>query len=149
LIFNEARDGSVAYCDGAIVDADGARRVTAAGHDLRITPGTPDVEGGTVVVQDESGRQSTISYERLLCGYVGGVGYGGWAGKDHGGRLETVETLDLSGPVQDTLVQQPLLLFDHICRIRLDDGPATVGSMQIGISRSASYQYRPQAPRSG
>ncbi len=149
LIFNEARDGSVAYCDGVIVDADGSRRLRAVGHDLILSDGTRDVEGGTVTFEDETGARSTIAYERLLRGYVGGVGYGGWAGKDHGERLETVETLDLSVPIEDTLAAQPMLLFDHICRIALDDGPPTVGSLQIGISRSSSYQYRPQPPRSG
>jgi hypothetical protein len=149
LIFNEARDGSVAYCDGRIVDENGSRRVTAAGHDLRLTPGTRDVEGGTVVIADEAGRVHTISYDRLLRGYVGGVGYGGWAGRDHGDHLETVETFDLSVAVESTLAAQPLLLFDHICRIQLDDGRPTVGSMQIGITRSTRYAYRPQALRSG
>jgi hypothetical protein len=144
LVFNEARDGSVAYCDGAVVDASGARRVTAVGHELWLTPGTRDVEGGVVTIEDELGRRHTITYQRILRGYVGGVGYGGWAGADHGDRLETVETFDLSVPVQETLAAQPLLLFDHICAVQLDDGPAATGSLQIGISRSSQYEYRPR-----
>jgi hypothetical protein len=149
VIFNEARDGSVAYCDGAVVDAQGTHRVTTVGHDLTFTPGTRDVTGGVVTVVDDRGERHDIEYERSLPGYVGGVGYGGWAGADHPDGLIENAVLDLDKPVQEILDQQPILLFDHICRVRVNTGPWTVGSCQIGITRSSSYTYRPRAVTAG
>ena len=143
IIFNEARDGSVAYCDGAIVDADGEHRIMSVGHDLHFVNGTRDVDAATITVIDDRAEAHELRYERLLPGYVGGVGYGGWAGADHGNELEESEEIRLDQPVENILAAQPIMLFDHLCRLRYGRS-TTVGSFQMGITRSASYTYRPR-----
>jgi hypothetical protein len=145
LIFNEARDGSVAYCDGAVVDPTGVHRILSVGHDLEFVGSTLDVCGGTVSLLDDGGHVHTLEYERVLPGYVGGVGYGGWAGSDLPDGLEEAERIDLSGATEDILAAQPILLFDHVCRVRLQDSDWTIGSFQMGISRSRQYEYRPRS----
>jgi len=144
LIYNEARDGSVAYCDGAVVDEHGRHRIVSAGHDLTFVEGSLDVCGGTVSVLDERGETRRVEYDRVLRGYVGGVGYGGWAGAEHPDGLLEAEVTAIDRPVEEILAAQPLLLFDHICRIRLDGGAWTTGSMQLGITRSSQFAYRPK-----
>jgi hypothetical protein len=141
LIYNEARDGSAIYMDG-VVDADGSvARIVAIGHDLEVD-GSRDICGGGVEMRDQEGRVFSLSYERLLSGYVGGVGYGGWAGVDRGEFFMEHETMDLNQPLTALLAAQPMLLFDHLCRVRIAGHGEAVGSFQAGITRSTSYTYR-------
>jgi hypothetical protein len=144
IIYNESRDGSVAYFDGAVVDAQGEHRLVALGHNLQFMPALKDIIAAEITVVDNRGTEFHISYDPLLRGYVGGVGYGGWAGADHGDSLLEVERIDLTRPVAEILEQQPILLMDHLCAIQLNGRARTVGSFQMGITRSSAYTYRPR-----
>lgn len=144
LIYNEARDGSVAYCDGAIVDDEGQHHIISVGHDLHFVATARDVDAAQVSVVDDRGLRHDLDYQRLLSGYVGGVGYGGWAGAEHPDGLFELERIDTTAPAGDLLADQPILLFDHLCRIAYRD-VRTVGSLQLGITRSSSYQYAPRS----
>ena len=116
LIYNERRDGSVAYRDGAVVDDEGQHRIVAVGHDLDFVPETRDVSAAHATVVDDRGRRHELAYERLLPGYVGGVGYGGWAGAEHpDGSSRSVTSTPQPG--REILATQPILLFDHLCQI--------------------------------
>lgn len=145
LIFNEHRDGSVAYLDGAYIDASGSAPLVAVGHDLDVRSDTRDIEGGVVMSIDSTGRRHDVQYERLLRGYVGGLGYGGWINQDRGPAFVEAERFDLSGAPEDVLARQPMLLFDHLCRVTHNGAAAGVGSFQAGITRSREYEYRPRA----
>lgn len=146
IIYNEARDGSVAYLDGAVVDGSGEHRILQVGHELDFVDGTPDVQGGRVTVVDDRGLAHELSYRRVLNGYVGGVGYGGWAGADHPDGLVQAERQDLNGPAADILAAQPLLLFDHLCTVAYAGSQAAC-SFQMGITRSRAYTYEPREVR--
>lgn len=145
LILIESRDGSVNYFDGSATTADGRSSLVAIGHDLRMDPDTRDMLGGTVDVADASGRTYRIEYaERLLRGYVGGIGYGGWQGQDRGSFFMETAAIDMTRPTADILAEQPMHLFAHLMRVNLNGGEPTVGDLEGGITRSSRYVYQPR-----
>jgi hypothetical protein len=144
LILVESRDGSVAYFDGTATTGSGRKRLVSIGHDLVMDPVTRDMLGGTVEVADSDGRVYRVEYvERLLRGYVGGIGYGGWQGQDRGAIFSESDSIDMKRPTAEILAEQPMHLFAHLMRVTLD-GQETVGDLEGGITRSSRYVYRPR-----
>jgi hypothetical protein len=145
LILIEARDGSITYFDGSATTVSGRSSLVSVGHNLRMDPGTRDMLGGTVEVGDTSGRTYRIEYaDRLLRGYVGGIGYGGWQGQDRGAFFAESATIDMTRPTAEILAEQPMHLFAHLMRVSLDGNEQTVGDLEGGITRSSRYTYRPR-----
>jgi hypothetical protein len=145
LILIEARDGSVTYFDGKASTSTGQVPLVAVGHDLRMDPATRDMLGGTLEVRDANGTSYRIEYaERLLRGYVGGIGYGGWQGKDRGAFFAESDRIDMTRPTEEILASQPMHLFAHLMKVRLDGSEETVGDLEGGITRSPRYSYRPR-----
>ncbi|MFR9804051.1 hypothetical protein ACL02T_17400 [Pseudonocardia sp. RS010] len=145
LIYVESRDGTPSYFDGAVTDADGRRPLLAVGHDLRLDPATRDVLGGVVEVRDDRGHTYRMEYrDRLLRGYVGGIGYGGWQGRDRGSHFMEAHRIDMSRPTADILAEQPMHLFAHLMRTTLNGGGEHVADLEGGITRSRRYTYRPR-----
>lgn len=145
MILIEARDGTLTYFDGTAT-TDGVQvKLVSAGHDLRLDPATRDVLGGSVEMLDANGRHYKVEYrERLLRGYLGGIGYGGWQGRDRGDLFMETETIDMSRPASEILAAQPMHLFGHLMRASLNGGPDTVGDLEGGLTRSRSYLYQPR-----
>jgi hypothetical protein len=145
MILVETRNGEITYFDGTATTAEGSRKLVGIGHDLRMEAGTRDMLGGSMEVMDSDGKSYKVEYvERLLRGYLGGIGYGGWQGKDRGELFIETDRLDMSRPTADILATQPMHLFGHLMKIRLGD-EETVGDLEGGITRSSKYNYRPRA----
>lgn len=151
LIYSERRDGTISYLDGSITDSDGQRAIVSVGHDLKLGGGR-DVLGGTVSVVDSAGRRYEIGHERLLKGFPGPVGYGGWAGKDHSeeltaadGYLFSTGELDLTVDPAEIIASSPIHIYEHPSRVWLDGAEPTVSIMSGGMTRSTSFDYAPKA----
>lgn len=146
MILVEQRDGSISYFDGSVTDAEGRRALVDIGHSLRLDPETRDVLGGTVSVVDENGKTYRIDYvERLLRGYLGGIGYGGWQGQDRGEYFLETDVLDMSRPTAEIMATQPMHLFGHLMRATLNGAEETVADLEGGLSRSSKYNYAPRS----
>ncbi|MGE0231469.1 MAG: hypothetical protein AB7O39_10565 [Flavobacteriaceae bacterium] len=145
FIMVESRDGSIAYFDGAVTSAEGRRKLVAVGHDLKMAPGTRDMLGGEVQVADTEGRVYKIEYvERRLRGYLGGIGYGGWQGRDRGDMFIEADRIDMNQPTEEILAKQSMHLFGHLMRVRLNGGEECFADLEGGITRSSKYDYRPR-----
>jgi hypothetical protein len=144
-ILVEQRDGNISYFDGSVVDADGRRKLVGIAHDLQLDPETRDVLGGSLTVRDDTGREYHVEYfERLQRGYLGGIGYGGWQGKERGEYFLEHDVIDMSRPTAEILASQPMHLFGHMMRVRLNGGEETIGDLEGGLTRSRSYTYQPR-----
>jgi hypothetical protein len=141
--YNEHRNNDIAYLYGAVVPSGGEpSEITELLHDIEFASDGKVPTRYTFKVTDANGDERTITYDPLLTGFIGGLGYGGWHGQDRGPYYEAVETLDITGAVEDVLATQPIVVLDQTCRIECE-GKVTFGNVQYGITRSSSYQYRP------
>lgn len=141
--YNEHRNNDIAYLYGAVVPRGGEpREITTLEHDIEFPDGGKVPARYVFRVVDATGDERIITYTPIMTGFIGGLGYGGWHGKDRGPYYEAVETIDIAGPVEEVLATQPIVVLDQVCRIE-SDGKTTYGNIQFGITRSSSYTYRP------
>jgi hypothetical protein len=140
--YNEHRDGSLAYLDGAVVVGGEQRPLTALRHALAFGPDGKLPTRYEFELTDDRGERLALTYEPTLTGYIGGLGYGGWHGKDRGPRYEEAERIDTRLTTEQLLERQPILVFDQVCRIVSAEG-THAGNVQFGITRSDAYTYRP------
>lgn len=139
--YNEYRDGRQHHCGGAVM-RDGAEPVpvTSLGHELVVDEGGELLSARfEVPAGDEVLRLECEGLHRGL--YMAAAGYGGWHGQDHGPDTLEDERWVLDG--SQTPRSLSLGLVDKVCRFTLDDLPGA-GMVELALSRSASYGYRPR-----
>ncbi|MDT7609379.1 MAG: hypothetical protein QOG96_3882 [Pseudonocardiales bacterium] len=133
--------------DGAVLGASGAvDQITAVGHELTFDDSL-ETTGGLLAVHTRGGRRFTLAVDAAASrgGFLGGAGYGGWHGADHGpGHLEH-DRWDLRDPA---LVPRALHypLTDRLAGFSLrEDGHTGSGAgiFEFAHSRSPAYRYAP------
>jgi hypothetical protein len=93
-----------------------------ARHDLRLKPGTRQFNGGTIVLEEPGGRETTLSLEPLSLLHMAGAGYAYqgdlWRhGQYHGALAVEGETWDLT---DDALVARVSGQGETVCRATYD-----------------------------
>lgn len=139
--YNEHRDGRPQHCDGAVM-REGAEpaRVTSLDHDIVLDDNGEMVSAWFGVAID--GELLEVECHSLHRGlYMAGAGYGGWHGVDHGDRHVEGERWALDG--SHTPRTLSLGLVDKACRYVMD-GVEGVGLLELALSRSSTYEYRPR-----
>ena len=137
--------------DGAVLGTDGAvDPIVDLGHSLAFDEQL-ETSGGRLTLRTESGRRLTLEVDAAANrgGFLGGAGYGGWQGSDHGAthgpaHLEH-DRWDLRDP---ELVPRALHypLTDRLSAFtRHEDGRTEHGAgiFEFAHSRSPAYRYRP------
>jgi hypothetical protein len=139
--YNEHRDGRPQHCDGALLPDDGEPvAVTALRHDMRVdTEG--ELQAGRFELDLATGETVEVACSTSHPGlYMAGAGYGGWHGRDHGARHVEHERWALDGPLGPRTLS--LGLTDKACRF-VSGGRRGAGLVELALSRSADYAYRP------
>jgi hypothetical protein len=139
--YNEHRDGRMQHCGGALLDDSGqATAILDVDHDIRINDDREFVDG-SFQLKLESGETLELRGEGLHRGlYMSGAGYAGLHGTVRGDQVLEHERWVLSEPLYPRAL--PLTLTDKICRWETADFTG-FGMLELAISRSASYVYRP------
>jgi hypothetical protein len=139
--YNEHRDGTPQHCDGAVLpDAGPPERVSAVAHNITLDEGGELVSARLAV--RAGGQLIELECEGLHRGlYMAGAGYDGWHGQSRGREQREREQWLLGASF--TPRSLPLGLVDKACRYRLADRDG-VGIMELALSRSSSYTYRPR-----
>jgi len=124
----------------------GVDPIVALGHSLAFDEHL-ETTGGRLDVRTESGRRLTLAVDARASrgGFLGGAGYGGWHGADHGPAHLEHDRWDLRDP---ELVPRALRypLTDRLAAFtRHEDGRTEHGAgiFEFAHSRSPAYRYRP------
>lgn len=142
LLYDEARDGSITYSDGALLyDSGQVVPITSVRHRIEFAEGGGHT-GGELLLGDASGGELHLRSQRCSGGlYMAGGGYGGWHGIPRGELHQEGERWDLADPkLWNSL---PYSLYDQLARFQAGRETA-VGIFEAGFSRSPAYKYRPK-----
>lgn len=143
--YNEDREGRSAHCDGAVLrEGGGAVRIVGVGHDLDLDAGA-EVERATFRLELEDGRAIELRARATGRGlYMAGAGYGGWHGQDRGGQHQEHERWSLDGSRSPPTLS--IGLTDKLCLFE-SGGRTAAGVLELALSRSPSYTYKPRLSR--
>jgi hypothetical protein len=142
--YNESREGEVSFCEGAMLFHDDRDPVPLLDfrHDLRLAPNGLQAEESRLRFIFADGEEievlGTPTLPDLL---MSGGGHGGWHGKHRGDLHVESERWDDDG--RPDIRDEPIGIVDQMARFRSSAGEG-IGIIELGISRSASFAYKPR-----
>lgn len=142
--YNLDRDNRLHHFDGAALFEDGsARPIRSLRHRMEVDS-THQLQRGQVEINFEDGEVAELSVECVAPGLLmAGGGYGGWHGVKRGPFSMEHERWPLDG------TRNPLTLALGLAQTpaRFEcKGEIGHGLVELALSRSASYRYRPDLP---
>jgi hypothetical protein len=143
LLFNIARDGSVAHCDGSIMRVDGSSTgIVGAAHDLQFSEEN-EVREGVLTLALADGSQREVRIRNTGRGiYMDGAGYADWQGSYHGSEALLTRRWPLDGSVNPKNLG--FSITDAFCEF-ICDGEEGSGILEYGLTRSPSFSYQPSS----
>ncbi len=141
--YNEGRDGLAVFSEGAVLYEGAVEpfRVERFFHRLRLADDGVRVVAGEFVVELEDGQSREFTFEPTMPDvWVAGAGYGGWQGQDRGALHVESETWDQTDT--ERIKDLPLGTSDQLGRFTMGS-MAGFGVLEVGVSRSRNYTYRP------
>jgi hypothetical protein len=139
--YNETRDGALSHCDGAYLKRDNSiDRVVDVQHDVAFDLSLGGrVSSGSFVIKFEGGRTATVAVSgRAAAVQLAGGGYDGKHGADPRGREREFEIWDTTDT--DLMSGLAIRVINQCVQFDLD-GEIGAGLLELGISRSKSYEY--------
>jgi hypothetical protein len=142
--YNETRSGEVTLCEGAVMFADDrpAIPVRDLRHELTLTEEGHQAQHARLWLILEGGEQVELQITPTLPDlYMAGAGYGGWQGQ-HRGELH-VESETWEHATRPGIDAMDISIVDQYAMFEWE-GTRASGVLEMGISRSSSYEYSPR-----